>query len=157
MEFFETKYHLNPKAKKATKLILSILCLGVLVAILYLLIFVIKTSITLQAPEGPFSTTTQTSGVTFEVTAYCPCELCCGKWADGITASGEYAEGFFVAAPPEYPFKTLMAVPGYNEGKPVEVLDRGGAIKGNKLDVFFPTHQEAKNWGRQKLKVRIVK
>ena len=94
---------------------------------------------------------------TFEanVSAYCPCEKCCGRFADGITASGAVAEGFFVAAPPEIPFGTLISIPGYAGGLPVPVLDRGGAIKGNKLDVFFSTHQEALNWGRQKLLVRL--
>ncbi len=99
-----------------------------------------------------------TIGITYdaEVTAYCPNFCCCGEWADGITASGSKAEGFFVAAPPSFPFGTLIQIPGYNQGYPVPVLDRGGAIKGNKLDVFFPTHQEALNWGRQYLKVRVL-
>jgi 3D (Asp-Asp-Asp) domain-containing protein len=36
------------------------------------------------------------------------------------------------------------------------VLDRGGAIKGNKLDVFFPTHAEALKWGRQRIAVTVL-
>lgn len=92
-----------------------------------------------------------------EVTAYCLDECCCEQFADGITASGEPAEGFFVAASPEIPFGTLMSVPAYAKGAYVPVLDRGGSIKGNKLDVFFPTHQEALKWGRRLLNVRIVK
>ena len=91
------------------------------------------------------------------VTAYCPCARCCGKWADGYTASGKPVTangGRFVAAPPEIPFGTMLIVPGYAGGQPVPVLDRGGAIKGNRLDVFFPTHQEALNWGVQHLRVR---
>ncbi len=88
--------------------------------------------------------------VTFEVTAYCPCDKCCGKWADGITASGVKAVGKIIAAPKHIPFGTKIYVPGYGLA---EVQDRGGAIKGNKLDLLFPTHQEALNWGRQKLNV----
>ncbi len=91
-----------------------------------------------------------------EVTAYCPCEICCGEWADGITASGSKAEGFFVAAPPSLPFSTLVQIPGYNQGYPIPVLDRGGAIKRNRIDVFFSSHQEALNWGRQYLEVRVL-
>lgn len=94
--------------------------------------------------------------IEMNVSAYCPCSLCCGKFADGITASGNPAEGFFVAAPPNIPFGTLLVVPGYADGCPVPVWDRGGAIKDNKLDVFFPTHQEALNWGRQQLNVKIL-
>jgi len=96
----------------------------------------------------------------FEVTAYCPCEKCCGKFADGITASKKpvtFNGGKFVAADPSLPFGTMVRVPGYNDGKAIPILDRGGAIKGKRLDVFFPTHQAALNWGRQTLIVEIMK
>lgn len=93
----------------------------------------------------------------YQVSAYCPGSCCCGEFADGFTASGQAAKGFFIAAPPDIPFGTLLAVPGYAHGFPVPVLDRGCAIKGNKLDVFFPTHQEALNWGVKYLKVRMSK
>jgi len=94
--------------------------------------------------------------VEMNVSAYCPCEKCCGEWADGFTACGKLAQGCFVAAPRSYPFGTILVIPGYNDSRPVPVLDRGGAIKGNKLDVFFSTHQAALNWGRRTLKVRVV-
>lgn len=93
--------------------------------------------------------------ILMNVSGFCKESCCCGVFADGITASGEPAEGYFVAAPPDYPFGTLMAIPGYAGGKFVPVLDRGGAIKGNKLDVFFKTHQEALEWGRQELEVEV--
>jgi 3D (Asp-Asp-Asp) domain-containing protein len=48
-----------------------------------------------------------------------------------------------------------MVVPGYNNDKPVKVLDRGGAIKGDRVDVFFPTHEEALEWGVQNLDVKV--
>lgn len=89
------------------------------------------------------------------VTAYCPCRQCCGKYADGVTASGKpvtYNGGRFVAAPKRLPFGTVVNVPEYGR---VEVIDRGGAIKGDRLDVFFPTHQEALNWGVKNLEVQI--
>jgi len=35
------------------------------------------------------------------------------------------------------------------------VIDRGGSIKGNRLDVFFPTHQQAVDWGRRWVQVSI--
>ena len=91
----------------------------------------------------------------FRVTAYCPCSKCCGKWSDGITASGHVikAGDKFVAAPPGFKFGTMVEIPGYGK---VPVLDRGGAIKGNRLDCYFDTHQEALNWGVKMLKVRIL-
>jgi len=94
---------------------------------------------------------------TFRVTAYCPCEKCCGRFADGVTASGHVIKpgDRFVAASPEYTFGTIMEIPEYAAGKPVLVQDRGGAIKGNRLDVYFDTHQEALEWGVKILEVKL--
>jgi len=95
-----------------------------------------------------------------EVTAYCPCARCCGPRAQGLTASGRrvsFNGGRFVAADTRLlRFNTKLLIPGYADGSPVQVVDRGGAIKGNKLDVFFPTHEEARRWGRQKLLVTVI-
>lgn len=93
----------------------------------------------------------------FTVTGYCKCKVCCGKWSNVYprkTANGHLIKSGdkFVAAPKEFPFNTVMEIPGYGK---VKVLDRGGAIKGNKLDVFFPIHKEALKWGVKKLKVKI--
>lgn len=91
------------------------------------------------------------------VTAYCPCPICCGEYSDGITACGHKIQpgDTFVAADGRYSFGTEMLIPGYNNSQPVKVLDRGGAIKGNKLDVFFATHQEALEWGVKHLDVKV--
>lgn len=96
--------------------------------------------------------------VKMQVTAYCPCPKCCGPDAAGITASGKlvtYNAGRFVAADASLPFGTKLIIPGY-ESTPVEVLDRGGAIRGNRIDVFFATHQQALTWGRRNLQVTIL-
>jgi 3D (Asp-Asp-Asp) domain-containing protein len=98
--------------------------------------------------------------VWMEVTAYCPCTKCCGPNAHGMTASGRdvsYNGGAFVAADTaQFSFGTKLSIPGYHDGQSVEVIDRGSAIKGDHLDVFFPTHQQALQWGRQRLPVTIV-
>jgi 3D (Asp-Asp-Asp) domain-containing protein len=108
----------------------------------------------------PLSTTPRPRTLVMEVTAYCPCKKCCGKNARGITASGlkiSHNDGLFVAADAAvFPFHTKLLIPGYAGGKTVPVLDRGGAIKGNKLDVFFPTHEAALEWGRRNVVVTIV-
>jgi 3D (Asp-Asp-Asp) domain-containing protein len=95
--------------------------------------------------------------VQMRVTAYCPCEKCCGPFADGITANGHKIQpgDVFVAADSRYPFETELIIPGYNGSKPVKVLDRGGAIKGNRIDVFFHKHEQALQWGVQYLEVKI--
>jgi 3D (Asp-Asp-Asp) domain-containing protein len=90
------------------------------------------------------------------VTAYCPYECCCGKWADGVTASGTLAVGPLVAAPPNIPFGTQLIIAGYADGRVVRVWDRGGAIKGNRLDVLFLTHEDAREWGVRYVDVQFV-
>ncbi len=88
----------------------------------------------------------------FEVTAYCPCKKCCGRFADGITASMHRIQkgDRFCAADKSFPFRVMLDIPGYGF---VPVLDRGGKIMGNRLDVFFDTHEEALKWGRQELEI----
>jgi len=89
-----------------------------------------------------------------EVTAYCPCEKCCGKYADGITASGYVIQpgDKFTAAPADIPFGTMIDIPGYGR---VPVLDRGGKIGSGRLDVYFDSHDVALKFGRQILTVKI--
>ena len=95
-----------------------------------------------------------------EVTAYCACKKCCGPRAQGITASGRpvsHNGGRFVAADTRVlKFNTKLIVPGYADGAAVPVIDRGGAIKGHKLDVYFATHQEARQWGRRWVPVTVL-
>jgi 3D (Asp-Asp-Asp) domain-containing protein len=125
---------------------------------------------TLAAPTSPPSTSIDNDDTVepapryrvmmMEVTAYCPCTKCCGDNAQGITASGKrvtHNAGRFVAADTRIlPFNTQLSIPGYHDGQPVPVLDRGGAIKGNKLDVYFDSHETAKQWGRRMIPVRVL-
>ncbi len=95
--------------------------------------------------------------VHMRVTAYCPCSKCCGRFSDGLTACGHRiaAGDVFVAAAQEYPFGTEILIPGYANELPVKVLDRGGAIYGERLDVFFDSHQKALEWGVRYLDVKV--
>ena len=95
--------------------------------------------------------------VRMRVTGYCPCSQCCGAFSDGITANNHHIQpgDTFAAADKSYRFGTEMVIPGYNGRQSVQVKDRGGAINGNRLDLFFHTHQEALQWGVQYLDVLI--
>lgn len=91
-----------------------------------------------EVVEQPQATTT------FKVTAYCPCVKCCGK-EDGITATGTVATaGRTIAVDPTViPYGSRVILNGVT----YIAEDCGGAIKGNKIDMFFDTHQEALEWG----------
>lgn len=87
------------------------------------------------------------------VSAYCPCAKCCGK-TNGITASGTKATAKrTIAAPKNYAFGTKIEIAGMGV---YTVEDRGGAITGNKIDVYFNTHQEALQFGRRNLQIKVV-
>ena len=86
----------------------------------------------------------------FTLTAYCSCSRCCGKWG-GKTASGEKAKANRTIAtdPKVIPLGTEVVI-----NKKIYVAeDTGGAIKGNRIDVFFDSHSDALDFGRQKAKV----
>lgn len=93
------------------------------------------------------------------VTAYSPDHRSCGEHADGITASSKSvwtnAMKLVAADTSILPIGTMLSIPGYDDGRIVPVLDRGGAIKGARLDVLFPSHDEALQWGVQRLPVTI--
>lgn len=94
----------------------------------------------------------------FKLTGYCACSICCGKWANGITASGAKAvEGITVAADPRVlPLGTRVYIEGIGERV---VQDTGGAIKKNKLDIYVSYHSKAFNaiYNQKAAKVWILK
>ena len=99
------------------------------------------------------TTTTEPNYITFRCTAYCPCSSCCGK-SDGITATGTKAtEGRTIAVDPNYiPYGTEVIIDGHK----YVAGDCGGVIKGNRIDIYFDSHQEALNFGVQYLQGVIV-
>lgn len=103
----------------------------------------------------------ETEWMIFKATAYCPCEKCCGKWAknrhNGIvyTANGEVAkEGVTIAADWDVLSPgTEVEIEGIGTRK---VQDRGGAIRGNRIDIYFKTHEQALKFGVQEVQLRII-
>ena len=81
----------------------------------------------------------------FTITHYCACSRCCGK-SDGVTATGTQATaGRTIAVDPEViPLGTEVII----DGQSYIAEDTGGAIKGNKIDIFCESHEEAINRGR---------
>lgn len=102
--------------------------------------------------QEPPQEAAQTQERVFTVTAYCPCQKCCGAYANGYTATGAKAtQGVTVAADPAVlPMGTEIQIDGHT----YTVQDTGGAIAGNRLDLYFDSHEDALQWGIQEKIVR---
>lgn len=85
---------------------------------------------------------------TFVVTAYCPCEICCGKSADGYTATGTQAtEGRTLSVDEDViPFGTEVIIDGHTYTAEDHAID---AINGYEVAIFFDTHEEALEYNTQ--------
>ena len=87
----------------------------------------------------------------FKLTAYCSCEKCCGIWAynrpNGIVYGAigeELKEGYSIAVDPNViPYGTEVII----NDKIYKAQDCGGAIKGNRIDVYFNSHEDALEFG----------
>ena len=91
--------------------------------------------------------------IKFTATAYCGCAKCCGK-STGKTASGTIATaGRTVAMSSSYSFGTKIEIQGMGT---YIVEDRGGAIKGNRIDIFFSNHQKALDFGRKTVYLKVL-
>ncbi len=107
---------------------------------------------TSRASTTPRTAAVPTNGTTYKITAYCSCAKCCGK-STGRTASGTQATaGRTVAAPANFAFGTKLNI----GGQIYTVEDRGGAIKGNKIDIYVNSHAAALQWGVRYLPVSVV-
>lgn len=95
--------------------------------------------------------------LTMNATAYCPCAQCCGSYANGYTANGMKA-GYGVAAVDTsvIPLGTRLYVEGYGY---CIAADTGGAIKGNRIDLCYGSHNAALNsgFGHKTVKVYVLK
>ena len=90
---------------------------------------------------------------TFTIYGYDACMSCCGK-TDGITATGTVATpGRTIAVDPKLiPLGSQVIF----NGNTYIAEDTGGAIRGNKIDLFFKTHQEALNWGVRTMEITVL-
>ena len=114
----------------------------------------VKSAVVSSRASTTSRTSQSNSGSTvkiYKVTAYCSCAKCCGK-TNGITSSGKKATaGRTIAAPASFAFGTKVLI----NGKEYVVEDRGGAIRGNRIDVYMNSHSAAMAWGVKYLPVEI--
>ncbi|PWA12703.1 peptidoglycan-binding protein [Pueribacillus theae] len=101
-----------------------------------------------SAPENASKELTVTATA---YTANCP--GCSGVTATGINLKANPNQKVIAVDPNVIPLGTKVWVEGYGEAI---AGDTGGAIKGNKIDVFIPSKQAASNWGIKKVKIKVL-
>ena len=77
----------------------------------------------------------------FKLTSYCNCEICCGKWSGGLTASGTTPTPGRTIAMAGVPFGTQLLINGH-----VYTVEDRGTQYGH-VDVFSGSHSEALSFG----------
>ena len=80
----------------------------------------------------------------FTVTAYCPCDECCGRWADGVTASGLPAGPGIVAV-------DRVVIDG------LKYLAADTGVTGNHVDICMASHEDTVAHGVRTAEVWVVK
>jgi 3D (Asp-Asp-Asp) domain-containing protein len=88
----------------------------------------------------------------YKLTAYCACKRCCGPKACGLTATGKKVRKGYVAVDPKViPLHTRIVIEGLGT---FQAEDTGSAIKGNRIDIYFESHEDALKFGvKQGVKV----
>lgn len=90
----------------------------------------------------------------FKTTAYCACASCSGKWgaqtASGVTATPNHT---IAVDPSVIPLGTVVLI----DGQEYVAEDTGGAIKGNRIDIYFSSHADALQFGVRDKEVYLAK
>lgn len=99
-----------------------------------------------EAPEG--------ETLSLESTAYtASCDGCSGVTATGVDLNANPGEKVIAVDPDVIPLGSKVYVEGYGYAT---ADDTGGDIKGDRIDLFIPSEDEALDYGRQSVDVTIV-
>ncbi|KIL49865.1 LysM peptidoglycan-binding and 3D domain-containing protein [Jeotgalibacillus soli] len=111
-----------------------------------------ETAVQNTSAEAPSSEAAQEMTVTATAyTAYC--NGCSGTTATGIDLRANPNQKVIAVDPNVIPLGSRVWVEGYGEAI---AGDTGGAIKGNKIDVFIPSQDAALSWGVKEVTVKIL-
>ncbi|PFW71661.1 peptidoglycan-binding protein [Priestia aryabhattai] len=98
----------------------------------------------------------QASGksMTVEATAYTAnCAGCSGTTATGVNLKSNPNQRVIAVDPSVIPLGSKVYVEGYGQAV---AADTGGAIKGNRIDVFVSSDNAAQDWGRRSVKITVI-
>lgn len=112
-----------------------------------------------QSQSNPQQSSGGTNLGTFQVTGYgADCVGCSGITAAGVNVQGgvTHYQGYRVIAtdPNVIPMFSIVHIEGVGN---CIAVDTGGAIKGNIIDLLFPSEAHTHAWGRQHLNVSIIR
>lgn len=109
-----------------------------------------------SAPTVSRGSAEPASGKEFYVTAtaYTPyCDGCSGTSATGINLRSNSGLKVIAVDPSVIKLGSKVWVEGYGTAI---AGDTGGAIKGNKIDILVQTDAQARNWGRKKVRIKVL-
>jgi len=99
-------------------------------------------------------TSSEAKEMTVTATAYTAfCEGCTGVTSTGIDLRSNPDQKVIAVDPTVIPLGSRVWVEGYGEAIAGDV---GSAIQGNIIDVFIAEKDDALNWGRQTVKIKIL-
>ena len=100
----------------------------------------------LQEHQEPEPESPEPETITFEATAY--------TWTGNRTATGTWPSRGTVAVDPRViPLGTELHIEGYG---PAVAADTGGAIQGQRVDLYMDSEHECWQWGRRQVEVRVI-
>ncbi|MDW7998455.1 MAG: 3D domain-containing protein [Thermodesulfovibrio sp.] len=149
--------------KDKISLLIAILAILILLFLVYRIIVIAKEIIDIKSELEKFRKNIdalqnkikkiEQGKIEVKATAYSSCIEECDS-TPFITASGAKVRWGIIAMDKRYKFGTKVYIPFFK--KTFVVLDRGGAIKGNRIDIWFPSKEEAKKFGVKNLIVYVL-
>ena len=107
----------------------------------------IRDAATPAIPEGALSP--QVIVKTYLATAYC----LKGQTASGLTVR----RGIIAADPKVLPLGSVVRLQAGDYSGIYTVMDTGGAIRGQRIDIYLPTRAEAIRFGARKVKLEVLR
>ncbi|MEE9605306.1 MAG: 3D domain-containing protein [Candidatus Scalindua sp.] len=112
---------------------------------------------TIKSNKGKGNTVADLRAEVFTASAYCSCVKCCKKPPSdkryGITATGRVAQWGTVAVDRDViELGSRLRIEGFPDTT-FRAEDVGGGVKGNHIDIWFPSHKEALSFGVKEMVV----
>jgi len=110
-----------------------------------------------EAAASDTETTASTASVKslgiFKTTGYCPCYQCSEGWGRHTCTGAIARSGHTIAVDPRViPYGSQVIINGVQ----YTAEDRGGAVRGNHIDIFYDTHAQTRQHGMRNAEVFLV-